>query len=208
MSIAEILRESLKPLVPVVQLVQSKENIGNKATSYMEHIWTSEKNGLVPVVHDVVQLPLSDTQNSAGSSGTNEPSSSGPGLEDRQKLALKPQSENTAQLNQRDQSKMLSPEDLGEPVILHPADGTPLAFKNAESHIKVFAWALLNLRFAPWEQLAIGKLAMECGLSIGEARKGLNILIQDGDLKVERNRSREYYWLAPLSYPEPKEIFQ
>jgi hypothetical protein len=93
-----------------------------------------------------------------------------------------------------------TPEDLGEPVIRHPVDGTPLAYVNHEAHVKVFAWALLNLRFALWEPINIGKLAMECRISVKEARFGLDQLVQEGDLKVERNRGREYYWLAPPRY--------
>ena len=98
-----------------------------------------------------------------------------------------------------------TPDVLGEPVIRHPANGAPLAYANDEPHVKVFDWALLNLRFAPWEKLDIWKLATDCGLSTGEARNGLNRLIQDGDVNVERNRGREYYWLAPPKYGETGE---
>jgi hypothetical protein len=98
-----------------------------------------------------------------------------------------------------------TPDTLGDPVIRHPANGAPLAYVNDEPHVKVFAWALLNLRFAPWEKLDIWKLATDCGLSTGEARSGLNRLIQDGDVKVERDRGREYYWLAPPKYGETGE---
>ena len=37
-------------------------------------------------------------------------------------------------------------------------------------------------------------------LSFSDARKGLARLVQDGDLKVERDRGKEYYWLTPLWY--------
>ncbi|MDA8027549.1 MAG: hypothetical protein M0Z25_01005 [Nitrospiraceae bacterium] len=247
MSIAEILRESLKPLVPVVPLGQNEENVYNNATSVDRHVGTSEKNGLVPVVPDLVPRPFSDSRSNFGTSGTSVKLSSGPEAMNREELVLAPQSENMAQLDQRDQPKMPfpetdvqtsgpsqlqgnedpismgerigikyaseTPEDLGEPVIRHPADGTPLAYVNDEPHVKVFAWVLLNLRFALSDQLDIGKLARKCRLSIGEARKGLNRLVEDGDLKVERNRGREYYWLAPPRYegkawepPSEKEI--
>lgn len=229
MSIAEKLRESLKTLVPVVPLGQNEENIDNKVAYVFYHLGPVEKNGLVPLVPNVVPTDLSPLLNNLGPPGTRGNSSVGPESEVPGNLVLAPSSGDLAQWDHWDQTKMTfptdiqtqlmtgedpvslderigmkfgheTPGDLGVPVIRHPVDGTPLAFENDEPHVKVFAWALLNLRFARWEQLDIGKLATDCGLSIGMTRKGLSKLLEDGDLRMERDRGREYYWLAAPKY--------
>lgn len=79
-------------------------------------------------------------------------------------------------------------------------DGIPLAWSNDPPHIRVFAWSLTNLRFALWEPTDLERIARDCALSFSDARKGLARLVQDGDLKVERDRGKEYYWLTPLWY--------
>lgn len=230
MSIAEKLRESLKTLVPVVPLGQREENFDNKATSVFDQLGPVEKNGLVPLVPNLVPTDLSPPLNNLRSPGTRGDSGSGSKSEILGKLVVAPPSGDLADCAQWDQTKMPFPEtdiqtqlmagedpvslgerigmkfgnetpgDLGVQVICHPVDGTPLAFENDEPYVKVFAWALLNLRFARWEQLDIGKLATDCGLSIGTTRKGLNKLLEDGDLKMERDRGQEYYWLAAPRY--------
>lgn len=88
----------------------------------------------------------------------------------------------------------------GAVVLRHPTGGMPIAYENDPPHIRVFAWALINLLFVPWEVTDLGKIARDCALSFSDARKGLARLVQDGDLKVERDRRKEYYWLAPLRY--------
>lgn len=87
-------------------------------------------------------------------------------------------------------------------VVLRNHDGSPLVYENDPPHIRVFGWTLINLLFVPWERTDIGKIAKECALSISEVRKGLARLIQDGDLMVEKERGKEFYWLAPIRYPD------
>ena len=85
-------------------------------------------------------------------------------------------------------------------VVLRNHDGTPLVNENDPPHIRIFGWALINLLFVPWEPTDLGKIAKDCALSIPEGRKGLAKLIQGGDLMVERDRGKEYYWLAPIRF--------
>ncbi|AKS24104.1 hypothetical protein ABH19_10680 [Leptospirillum sp. Group II 'CF-1'] len=68
--------------------------------------------------------------------------------------------------------------------------------------IRVYAWCLVNLRFAPIlsSPTDFSRAAEECRLSIGETREAFRKLLKDGDLEFERERGRDYYWLAPIRW--------
>ncbi|MHB8370634.1 MAG: hypothetical protein ACYDBP_13280 [Leptospirales bacterium] len=70
-------------------------------------------------------------------------------------------------------------------------------------HIRIYAWALQNLRFgsllsAPKD---LSKAAEECRLSIVETREAFRKLLKEGDLLGESGRGgRDIYFLAPLKW--------
>lgn len=92
------------------------------------------------------------------------------------------------------------PIPIGELVI--EDRGVPLAWTNDPPFVRVYAWALVNLRFGP--SLAppdIQKLATDCRIDVVEARQALEQLVEDGDLIVgSERRGRGTYWLAPLRW--------
>ena len=68
--------------------------------------------------------------------------------------------------------------------------------------IRIYAWCLLNLRFGPTLSTPTDfpRAAEECCLSVEETREAFKKLVCDGDLRFERERGREYYWLAPIRW--------
>ncbi len=69
-------------------------------------------------------------------------------------------------------------------------------------HIRVYAWSLQNLRFGPIlsPPTDLSKAAVDCRLSLDEAREAFEKLIKDGDLLKERNRRGDIYFLAPIRW--------
>lgn len=70
-------------------------------------------------------------------------------------------------------------------------------------HIRVYAWALQNLRFGPLLSFPtdLSKAAEECRMSLIETRGGFKKLLHDGDLLVERGRGgKDVYFLAPFRW--------
>ena len=75
-----------------------------------------------------------------------------------------------------------------------PLDDPPL--------IRIYAWCLLNLRFGPTLSTPTDfpRAAEECCLSVEETREAFRKLVCDGDLRFERDRGRECYWLSPIRW--------
>ena len=92
------------------------------------------------------------------------------------------------------------PIPIGELVI--EDRGVPLAWTNNPPFVRVYAWALVNLRFGPSiAPLNIQKLATDCRIDVVEARQALEQLVQNGDLIVECDRrGRGRYWPAPIRW--------
>lgn len=71
-------------------------------------------------------------------------------------------------------------------------------------HIRLYAWCLANLRFAPIlsSPTDFSRAAEECRLSIEETREAFRKLLKDGDLLCERGRQsgKEIYYLAPIRW--------
>jgi hypothetical protein len=79
--------------------------------------------------------------------------------------------------------------------------GVPLAWANDPPLIRVYAWCLVHLGFAPFLPLDISKLVSDCKIESHEAKQALAQLVREGDLKVERvSRGRELYFLAPIRW--------
>jgi len=98
------------------------------------------------------------------------------------------------------------------PVVV-ASDGRVLAWTNDPPIIRLYAWALQNLRFVPvdaptakslkvssgeMDRLRIGKLARELRMPDREVQAALNQLVREGDLMVKTERGLRIYWLAPL----------
>lgn len=83
---------------------------------------------------------------------------------------------------------------IGRPVLCHP-DSSPLAFEEDPPHIRLFAWALLNVSLSVPGQIDITKAAKDCRLSREGVRDALVRLVQDGDLVRSTERSRELFRL-------------
>jgi len=92
------------------------------------------------------------------------------------------------------------PIPIGELVIEDRC--VPLAWTNDPPFVRVYAWALVNLRFGPsLAPLNMQKLATDCRIDVVEARQALEQLVEDGDLIVEsERRGRGTYWLAPIRW--------
>lgn len=101
---------------------------------------------------------------------------------------------------------------LGE---IHPAvsggSEDPRLFSNGKPtfatlanphHIRVYAWCLINLRFGPIlsSPTDFSKTAEECHLSLPEVRESFGKLLKEGDLKVEKNRRGDIWYLVPLRW--------
>lgn len=83
------------------------------------------------------------------------------------------------------------------------SNGKPTgATLNDPSHIRVYAWCLLNLRFGPIlsSPTDLPKAAEECRLSLLEVREAFGKLVEEGDLKAERTRAGDIYFLAPVRW--------
>lgn len=83
------------------------------------------------------------------------------------------------------------------------SNGKPTgATLNDPPHIRTYAWCLANLRFGTIfsSPTDFSKTAKECHLSLREVREAFGRLLKDGDLKVERTRGRDIYFLAPFRW--------
>lgn len=69
-------------------------------------------------------------------------------------------------------------------------------------HIRAYAWSLANLKFGPILSLPTDfpKVARECRLSLREVRESFGKLLKEGDLKVEKNRRGDIWYLVPLRW--------
>ena len=69
-------------------------------------------------------------------------------------------------------------------------------------HIRAYAWSLANLKFGPILSLPTDfpKVARECRLSLREVRESFGKLLKEGDLKVEKTRRGDIWYLAPLRW--------
>ena len=98
------------------------------------------------------------------------------------------------------------------PVVV-ASDGRVLAWTNDPPVIRLYAWALQNLRFVPvdgptakslkvssgeMDRLRIGKLARELRMTDREVQTALDQLVREGDLMIKMERGLRIYWLAPL----------
>ena len=91
------------------------------------------------------------------------------------------------------------PDSWNEPILVNW--GVPLAWANDPPLIRVYAWCLVHLGFAPSLSLDINKLMSDCKIGSHEAKQALAQLVREGDLKVERgSRGRELYFLAPFQW--------
>ena len=98
------------------------------------------------------------------------------------------------------------PIPLGEMII--EDRGVPLAWTNDPTFVRVYAWALVNLRFGPFlTPLNIQKLATDCRIDVVEARQALEQLVRDGDLIIQsERRGKGTYWLAPIRWSLDKSM--
>ena len=83
------------------------------------------------------------------------------------------------------------------------SNGKPTFATTADPpHIRVYAWCLVYLRFGPLLSSPpdLSRAAKECRLSLPEVRESFDRLLQEGDLKVERTRQGEIYFLAPVGW--------
>jgi len=91
------------------------------------------------------------------------------------------------------------PDNWNEPILVNW--GVPLAWANDPPLIRVYAWCLVHLGFAPSLPLDLNKLMSDCKIGSHEAKQALAQLVREGDLKVERcSRGRELYFLAPIQW--------
>ena len=91
------------------------------------------------------------------------------------------------------------PDSWNEPILVNW--GVPLAWANDPPLIRVYAWCLVHLGFAPSLPLDPNKLMSDCKIGSHEAKQALAQLVRDGDLKVERGfRGQELYFLAPIKW--------
>lgn len=87
------------------------------------------------------------------------------------------------------------PEVSGEPVLFHPEDGRPIAYTSDPPHIRLFAWALMNVSHVITGSLDAARIARDCRLTASEVRGALARLLKDGDLIRTVERKRELYRL-------------
>jgi hypothetical protein len=100
------------------------------------------------------------------------------------------------------------------PVVV-PSDGRVLSWTNDPPVIRLYAWALQNLRFVPvdgptakslkvssgeMDRLRIGKLARELRMTDREIQAAFDQLVREGDLMFKTERGRRIYFLAPLRF--------
>ncbi len=100
------------------------------------------------------------------------------------------------------------------PIVI-ASDGRVLAWSTDPPHIRVYAWALQILRFAPVDESTakslkipsgemdgarIRKLAFDLRMTEREVQGGLDCLVASGDLTVKTERGRRIYWLASPRY--------
>ena len=91
------------------------------------------------------------------------------------------------------------PRKWNEPVLVN--QGVPLSWENDPPLIRVYAWCLVHLGFAPSLPLDPNKLMSDCKIGSHEAKQALAQLVREGDLNVERGfRGRELYFLAPIQW--------
>ena len=91
------------------------------------------------------------------------------------------------------------PDNWNEPILV--IRGVPLTWEKDPPLIRVYAWCLVHLGFAPSLPLDPNKLMSDCKIGSHEAKQALAQLVREGDLKVERGfRGRELYFLAPIKW--------
>ena len=87
------------------------------------------------------------------------------------------------------------PEVSGEPVLFHKEDGRPLAYASDPPHIRLFAWALMNVSHVIPGLLDAAQIAKDCQLTVYEVKGALDRLMEDGDLIRTVERKRELFRL-------------
>ena len=83
---------------------------------------------------------------------------------------------------------------LGKPVFQYR--GTPLAYENDPPHIRLYAWATVNLLPGRALSVDIEPVARLLGLSFQQAQEALSRLTKDGDLVRVQERGRTLYKLV------------
>jgi hypothetical protein len=79
-----------------------------------------------------------------------------------------------------------TPNDPGRPVIVE--DGHVLACENDLPHVRVFAWALINLRTGQDRPIDMKKAATDCHMTVPETRAAIARLVREGDLEYIKGR--------------------
>ena len=70
-------------------------------------------------------------------------------------------------------------------------------------HIRAYAWCLANLGFGPdlaGSPTDLSRAGKECRLSLPEVREAFGKLLKEGDLKIERNRGGDLWYLSPARW--------
>ena len=84
------------------------------------------------------------------------------------------------------------------------SNGKPTGATTDDSpHIRVYAWCLANLGFGPdlaGKPTDLSRAGKECRLSLPEVREAFGKLLKEGDLKIERNRGEDLWYLAPARW--------
>ncbi len=84
------------------------------------------------------------------------------------------------------------------------SNGKPtFATLTSPPHVRVFAWCLANLGFGPdlaGRPTDCSLAGKECRLSLPEVREAFGKLLAEGDLKVERTRRGDLWYLTPVRW--------
>lgn len=92
--------------------------------------------------------------------------------------------------------------DLEDPRL--SSNGKPTGATTVDPlHIQVYAWCLANLGFGPdlaGRPTDLSRAGKECRLSLPEVREAFGKLLKEGDLKVERTRRGDIWYLAPVRW--------
>lgn len=86
-----------------------------------------------------------------------------------------------------------TPSTIGKPVIVDR--GVVLACENDLPHVRMYAWALINMNTGEPRPIDLLKASRDCRLTIREVREAMARLVTEKDLIVERTRKSDLYKL-------------